>query len=93
MNYDHPYILDILFIYYCVFNQDKIVNFRWNPSHIGIHVNNEANMAAKSALEFETVKFKELGTVRIISGPVTKFDFFLKKILQPHVGFRTVLFS
>ena len=28
------------------------------PSHISIHGNNEANKAAKSALEFEIVKFK-----------------------------------
>ena len=29
-------------------------------------------------------------TVRIIFGPVPKFDYILKEILQPHVGFRTV---
>ena len=58
MNIDHPYILDILYNYYCVSNQGKIVNFCWIPSHIGIHGNNAADRTAKSALEFEIVKFK-----------------------------------
>ena len=53
MNIDHPYILDIYYNYYCVSNQDKIVNFCWIPSYIGIHGNNEADKAAKSTLEFE----------------------------------------
>ena len=56
MNIDHPYILDILYSYY-VSNQGKIVNFCWILSHIGINENNEADKAAKSALEFEIVKF------------------------------------
>ena len=36
------------------------INFCWIPSHMGIHGNNESDVdkAAKSALEFETVKFK-----------------------------------
>ena len=58
MNIDHPYVLDILFNYYNVSNQGKKVNFCWIPSHIGIHGNNEADELAKSALEFEIVKFK-----------------------------------
>ena len=58
MNVDHPYILDILYKYHYVFNQGKIVNICWIPSHIGIHGKNEADKAAKSALEFEIVKFK-----------------------------------
>ena len=36
----------------------KIINFCWTPSHIGIHGNNEADEAAKSAFDFEIVKFK-----------------------------------
>ena len=55
---DHPYILDILYNYYYVSNQGKIVNICWIPSHIGIHENYETDKAAKSALEFEIVKFK-----------------------------------
>ena len=39
-----------------------MVNIYWIPSHIGIHGNNEADKAAKSALEFELVKFKILST-------------------------------
>ena len=35
-----------------------MVNIYWIPSHIGIHRNNEAEKAAKSAIEFELVKFK-----------------------------------
>ena len=59
MNIDrYPYILDILCNYYYVSNQGKKVNICWIPSHIGIHGNNEADKAAKSALEFEIVKFK-----------------------------------
>ena len=58
INIDHPYILDILYNYYYVSNQGKIDNICWIPSHNGIHGNNEADKAAKSALEFEIVKFK-----------------------------------
>ena len=35
----------------------------------------------------------ELGTVSIKIGPVPKFYFILSEILQPYVGFTTVLFS
>ena len=56
MDIDDPYILDILYSNYYVSIQGIIVNFCWIPSHIGIHGNDEADRAAKSALE--TVKFK-----------------------------------
>ena len=36
MNIDYPYILDVLYNYYYVSNQDKIVKICWIPSHIGI---------------------------------------------------------
>ena len=39
------------------------------PRHIGIHENNESNYAAKSALEFEIVKFKI---------PITDLNHFIK---------------
>ena len=55
---DHPYILDILHIYYYVSNQGKIVICRWIPSHVGIHGNNETDKAAKSTLDIEIVKLK-----------------------------------
>ena len=45
MNIDHPYILDILYSYYCVANQGKIVNVWWISSHIDIHGDNEADKA------------------------------------------------
>ena len=53
LNIDHPYISDILYSYYNVSNQGKIVKFCWIPSHIGIHWNIEADRAAYSALVFE----------------------------------------
>ena len=56
VNIYHPYILDILYNYYCVSNQGKVVC--WIPSHSGIQWFSEADKAAKSALEFEIVKFK-----------------------------------
>ena len=34
-----------------------------------------------------------MGTVGIKMGPVPKFDYILKEILQPHVGFRLSVFS
>ena len=58
MNSDHPFTMDILYTYYYVSNQGKIVNIYWIPSHIDIHGNNEADRAAKSALEFQIVKCK-----------------------------------
>ena len=60
MDIDHQYFLDILFSYYYVSNQGKIVNFCWIPSHIGIYGNDEADTckAAKSALDFEIVEFE-----------------------------------
>ena len=58
INIDHPYILDILYSYYYVCIQDKIVNFCWISSRISIHGINKADKAAKSALDFEIVKFK-----------------------------------
>ena len=47
MNFDHPYILDILYSYYHVSDQGKIVNFCWIPSLIGIQGNNEADICCK----------------------------------------------
>ena len=61
MHIDHPNNLDIFYNYYYVSNQGKIF-ICWIPSHIGIHGNNEADKTAKSALEFEIVKFKILST-------------------------------
>ena len=55
MNIDHQYILDIKYSHYYVSNQGEIVNSCWNPSYIGIHANNKADKAAKSALEFAVV--------------------------------------
>ena len=62
MNIDHQYILDILYKHYMYYvcNEDKIVNFCWIPNHTGIHKDNEADKAAKSALDFEIVKLKIL---------------------------------
>ena len=58
MNIDHRYILDILLNYLHASRQGKKVNFFWIPSHIGIHSNSKADSAAKSALQFEIVKFR-----------------------------------
>ena len=55
--HDHLDILDILYSYY-VSNQGKIVNSCRIRSHIGIHGNKEADKGAKSAIEFEILKFK-----------------------------------
>ena len=58
MNIDHPFILSILTNYHQVVQKGKRVQFCWVPSHIGIHGNNKADMAAKSALQFEVTTFK-----------------------------------
>ena len=58
VNIDHPYIWDV----YCIIiimlpirvNSQHLLE----SSHNGIHRNNEADKAAKSALEFEIVKLK-----------------------------------
>ena len=69
MNIDHPYILDILCNYLHASRQGKIVNFFWIPSHIGIQGNSKADIAAKSALQFEIVTF----TI-----PYTDLKYFIK---------------
>ena len=51
MNFDHLYILDILFYYLHASRQGKLVYFFWIPSHVGIHGNSKS---AKS----EIVKFR-----------------------------------
>ena len=48
----------ILYNFYYVSNQGKIVHVCWIPRHIGIKGNNEADKAANSVLEFEIVKFQ-----------------------------------
>ena len=58
MHIDHPHILDILYSYNYVSNEGKIVNFCWIPSHSGINENKVAYTVAKSAFDFEIVKFK-----------------------------------
>ena len=61
MNIDHPYVLYVLYSYYLVSNQSKtIINICWIPSNITCSKDgkNEADEAAKSALEFEIVQFK-----------------------------------
>ena len=50
MSIDHQYILDILYSYYHVSYQGKIVNICWILNHIGIHGNNEADKAVQSAV-------------------------------------------
>ena len=60
MNNDHPYIIDIFCNYLHATRQGKIVNFLGIPSHIGIHGNSKADSAAKSALQFQIVKFTDL---------------------------------
>ena len=57
MNIDHTFILSILNNYHQVVQKGKKVKF-WVPSHIGIHGNNKADMAAKSALQFKVAKYK-----------------------------------
>ena len=57
MNIDHPFLLSILNNYHQVVQKGKKVKFCWVPSHIGIHGNNKADMAAKSALQFEVAKY------------------------------------
>ena len=64
----HSSQVDILYSYHYVSNQNKIVNTYWIPSHNGKLGNNEADKAAKSALDYEIVKFKI---------PFTDLKFFL----------------
>ena len=58
MNIDHPYILDIVKTYYLLTKQNKMVEFCWIPSHIGIYGNNKADKAAKDALKFDIAQFQ-----------------------------------
>ena len=77
MHIDHPYILDILYSYNFVSNEGKIVNFCWIPSHIGINGNKVADKVAKSAFDFEIVKFKFL-KLYVNSGRYFGGGFFLR---------------
>ena len=57
MNIEHPFILDILKQYCILTRQNKIVEFCWIPSHIGISGNTKANKAAKDALNYNVTLF------------------------------------
>ena len=52
------YISNILHNYQQIVERGKIVNFFWITINIRIYGNNEAHMAAISALQFEAAKFK-----------------------------------
>ena len=58
MNIDHPYILDIVKTYYLLTKQNKMVEFCWIPSHIGIPGNTKADKAAKDALSYNITLFR-----------------------------------
>jgi ribonuclease HI len=49
MNIEHPFILDILKQYCILTRQNKIVEFCWIPSNIGIYGNTKADKTAKDA--------------------------------------------
>ena len=53
MNIDHPFILSLLKNHIQVVQKGKKGKFWGFQGHIGIHGNNKAGMAAKSALQFE----------------------------------------
>ena len=48
----NPLVLDTLESIYKILNSGKIIEFCWVPSHVGIHGNEEADRAAKLALDF-----------------------------------------
>jgi hypothetical protein len=58
MNIEHPFILDILKQYCILSRQNKIVEFCWIPSHIGIYGNSKADKPAKDALKFDIAQFQ-----------------------------------
>jgi hypothetical protein len=58
MSIEHPFILDILKQHYILTRQNKIVEFCWIPSDIGIYGNTKANKAAKDALKFNIAQFQ-----------------------------------
>ena len=57
-NIDKPCILDVLCNHLYASRQGKKVNFFWIPNHTGIHGNRKGDSAARSALQFEIVKFR-----------------------------------
>ena len=47
---DHPLVLDVLIKYSALTNKHKTILFCWVPSHVGIRGNEQADEAAKAAL-------------------------------------------
>ena len=58
MNIEHHFISSISYNYDQVAEKGKIVNFFWVSSHIGIHGNKKADIAAKFVLQFEVAKYR-----------------------------------
>jgi hypothetical protein len=58
MNIDHPYILDRVKKYYLLTKQNKISEFCWIPSHIGISGNTKADKATKDSLNYDIALFR-----------------------------------
>jgi hypothetical protein len=58
VNIKDPFILDISKQYCIIIKQNKIVEFCWIPSHIGISGNTKAHKATKDRLKFDIAQFQ-----------------------------------
>ena len=57
-SFDNPLVLKVREEYSHLVQQGKLISFVWIPSHVGIRGNEEADKAAKDALQLQISNFK-----------------------------------
>ena len=59
-NSRHPIVMEIQEWLYCLHSKHKAIQFCWSPSHIGISLNEVADINAKAAVRYLPVSNQNL---------------------------------